>query len=261
LPEHLRAGYGRDAHRGRARRAARDPRRRLPRHLGGPSDARRVGVRRRDPGLLARAHAPAPARARLGPPAARRPARPHAGAARADHAPARRGRAPARPVGDRRRRVRPRAAPDGHALLPADHGGDAPARPQLHARKLPRRPRVRLARPADARGGRRVMDATLARGPLLAWLERHAPTARELRRYARIFARSASSLLGLGLVLAFLLVAAAGPFIVPYPEDARGAVHLDRKLQAPSAAHWFGTDEVGNDIYTRVILGARLSLW
>ena len=105
------------------------------------------------------------------------------------------------------------------------------------------------------------MDAALARAPRLAWLERHAPTARELRRYARIFARSASSLLGLGLVLAFLLVAAAGPFIVPYPEDARGAVHLDRKLQAPSAVHWFGTDEVGNDIYTRVILGARLSLW
>ena len=47
---------------------------------------------------------------------------------------------------------------------------------------------------------------------------------------------------------------------MPYPEDARGAVHLDRKLQAPSAAHWFGTDEVGNDIYTRVILGARVSL-
>jgi ABC-type dipeptide/oligopeptide/nickel transport system permease subunit len=47
---------------------------------------------------------------------------------------------------------------------------------------------------------------------------------------------------------------------VSYPDDARGAVHLDLKLQAPSAAHWFGTDEVGNDIYTRVILGARVSL-
>jgi len=45
-----------------------------------------------------------------------------------------------------------------------------------------------------------------------------------------------------------------------YPEDARGAVHLDRKLQPPSTVHWFGTDEVGNDVYTRVILGARVSL-
>ena len=83
---------------------------------------------------------------------------------------------------------------------------------------------------------------------------------RELRRYARLFVRSASSLAGLALVAAFLVLTAIGPWIVPYPDDARGAVHLDRKLQAPSAAHWFGTDEVGNDVYTRVILGARVSL-
>jgi peptide/nickel transport system permease protein len=65
---------------------------------------------------------------------------------------------------------------------------------------------------------------------------------------------------GLIIVALFVLVAAVGPWIVPYPEDARGAVHLDRKLQPPSAAHWFGTDEVGNDVYTRVVLGARVSL-
>jgi peptide/nickel transport system permease protein len=83
---------------------------------------------------------------------------------------------------------------------------------------------------------------------------------RDLRRGGRRFARSASSLAGLVIVLLFLLVTAIGPWIVPYPEDARGAVHLENKLRAPSPAHWFGTDEVGNDIYTRVILGARVSL-
>jgi peptide/nickel transport system permease protein len=83
---------------------------------------------------------------------------------------------------------------------------------------------------------------------------------RELRRYVRAYRRSASSMLGLVIVVLFVVIAAIGPWIVPYPEDARGAVHLDRKLQAPSAAHWFGTDEVGNDVYTRVILGARVSL-
>ncbi len=67
-------------------------------------------------------------------------------------------------------------------------------------------------------------------------------------------------MLGLALVLAFLVVAAVGPWIVPYPEDARGAVHLENKLLPPTAPHWFGTDEVGNDVYTRVILGARVSL-
>jgi peptide/nickel transport system permease protein len=84
--------------------------------------------------------------------------------------------------------------------------------------------------------------------------------ASELRRYVRAYARSASSMAGLVIVAVFVLVAAVGPWIVPYPEDARGAVNLDRKLEPPSAAHWFGTDEVGNDVYTRVILGARVSL-
>lgn len=92
------------------------------------------------------------------------------------------------------------------------------------------------------------------------WLAERPGAARELRFYARVFARSGASLLGLGLVLLFLATAALGPWIVPYPEDARGAVHLDQKLQAPSARHWFGTDEVGTDIYTRVVLGARVSL-
>jgi peptide/nickel transport system permease protein len=97
-------------------------------------------------------------------------------------------------------------------------------------------------------------------GPLAGWLEERRSATRELRRYARIFARSVLSVTGLVLVLAFLATAALGPRIVPYPEDARGAVHLDEKLLPPSARHWFGTDEVGDDVYTRVILGARVSL-
>ncbi|HMH52692.1 MAG TPA: ABC transporter permease subunit [Candidatus Acidoferrum sp.] len=87
-----------------------------------------------------------------------------------------------------------------------------------------------------------------------------ASVAREWRRYVRAYTRSASSMAGLVIVIIFVVVTAIGPWIVPYPEDARGAVHLERKLQPPSATHWFGTDEVGNDVYTRVILGARVSL-
>jgi peptide/nickel transport system permease protein len=92
------------------------------------------------------------------------------------------------------------------------------------------------------------------------WCEDRATAAREAQRYARIFGKNAASVAGLGLVVAFLLIALVGPWIVPYPEDATGTVHLDRKLEAPSRAHWFGTDEVGDDVYTRVVLGARLSL-
>jgi len=84
--------------------------------------------------------------------------------------------------------------------------------------------------------------------------------SRSLRLAAWHFRRSFASSLGLGLVAAIVLLALAGPWIVPYPDDVAGGVNLGGKLQPPSAAHWFGTDEVGNDILTRVIIGARLSL-
>jgi len=84
--------------------------------------------------------------------------------------------------------------------------------------------------------------------------------SRGMRLAAWHFRRSFASSLGLALVAAIVLLALAGPWIVPYPDDVAGGVNLTGKLQSPSAAHWFGTDEVGNDIFTRVIIGARLSL-
>ena len=104
------------------------------------------------------------------------------------------------------------------------------------------------------------MSTPVVATPDGTWVAMGAGRAGEARRYARVFLRSASSVAGLILVVAFLVLAAVGPWIVPYPEDARGAVHLDAKLAPPSAAHPFGTDEVGSDVYTRVVMGARLSL-
>lgn len=93
------------------------------------------------------------------------------------------------------------------------------------------------------------------------WRARHAGTIRQWRLYAHLFRRSFSSMLGLFLVLLFLVLAAAGPALAPYPEDTMGAVHLDNRLKPPSLAHPFGTDEMGNDILSRVIVGTRTSLW
>ena len=90
--------------------------------------------------------------------------------------------------------------------------------------------------------------------------DRHASTFRTLRLYARTFRRNTSAMFGLAIVVVFLVVAAIGPWIVPFPEDATGAVHLDIKLQPPDGTHWFGTDEVGNDVFTRVVLGTRVTL-
>jgi peptide/nickel transport system permease protein len=91
--------------------------------------------------------------------------------------------------------------------------------------------------------------------------QEHAATFRQLRFYAWTFARSPSSMLGLVLVLAFLVLALLGPAIVPYPDDARGAMNLANRLKPPSAAHWFGTDEMGDDLYTRVVVATRTSLY
>jgi len=61
--------------------------------------------------------------------------------------------------------------------------------------------------------------------------------------------------------IALLLVAAAfGPVLAPYVEDAEGAIHADARLQPPSWTHPFGTDELGRDVWSRVLIGARISL-
>lgn len=60
------------------------------------------------------------------------------------------------------------------------------------------------------------------------------------------------------VVIAALFVLSFGaPFITPYAPDAIDAWHV---LLPPSADHWFGTDELGRDVLTRVVFGARISL-
>lgn len=60
------------------------------------------------------------------------------------------------------------------------------------------------------------------------------------------------------IVLVLLMVAAAlAPLVAPYAVDA---LDLNHRRAAPSLSHWFGTDEVGRDLLTRVLFGARISL-
>ena len=56
-----------------------------------------------------------------------------------------------------------------------------------------------------------------------------------------------------------VLVAVAAPLLAPFPADAASATHPFAVLRAPSAQHWFGTDQVGRDIASRVLYGARVS--
>ncbi len=61
-------------------------------------------------------------------------------------------------------------------------------------------------------------------------------------------------------MILLILTALLAPVIVPYPGDAAGAVHTQDALLAPSAAHLFGTDDLGGDVFSRVVFGARYSL-
>jgi peptide/nickel transport system permease protein len=64
-----------------------------------------------------------------------------------------------------------------------------------------------------------------------------------------------------GLVMSLLIVVVAvfAPLLAPFPGDAGTATHPFAVLKPPSAEHWFGTDQVGRDILSRVIYGARVS--
>ena len=73
------------------------------------------------------------------------------------------------------------------------------------------------------------------------------------------FARDLPALAGLVIVVAVIVIAAIGPWIAPYPGDA-AASHLLQRLRPPTAAFPFGTDNLGRDMFSRVILGARGAL-
>ena len=75
----------------------------------------------------------------------------------------------------------------------------------------------------------------------------------------RKFMRDTSAVVGLVIVLATILVAAVAPWIAPYPDDAFES-HPLKRLKAPSGEFPFGTDNLGRDVFSRVILGSRAAL-
>lgn len=72
------------------------------------------------------------------------------------------------------------------------------------------------------------------------------------------FAENPLSAVALGMFVLFLVLAVIGPWIVPYDPLASDE---SVALQAPSWAHWFGTDQLGRDIFSRVIVGAQMDLF
>ncbi len=71
------------------------------------------------------------------------------------------------------------------------------------------------------------------------------------------FKRNPTAVIGLVVVCLLILIAIFAPLIAPYNYSAQDYTAMK---QAPSAAHWFGTDAYGRDLFSRVIYGTRYSL-
>jgi peptide/nickel transport system permease protein len=66
------------------------------------------------------------------------------------------------------------------------------------------------------------------------------------------------ALLGLGIILALVVIAVAAPLIAPGGFDDQS---LDARLLPPSGAHWLGTDDLGRDVFARLVYGSRTTLY
>ncbi|MDP9444729.1 MAG: ABC transporter permease [Actinomycetota bacterium] len=84
-----------------------------------------------------------------------------------------------------------------------------------------------------------------------------SPAARRRRRMIRRFTARKTAVVGGALSLLFVLVAVFAPLIVPYSASESDFAMV---LYSPSPQHFFGTDELGRDIFSRVIIGARASI-
>jgi len=83
-------------------------------------------------------------------------------------------------------------------------------------------------------------------------------TVSPFREGLRMFGKNKLAVIGALIILVFIILALLAPLLKP--EGFNNQILADR-LQPPSAEHWFGTDDFGRDILTRILYGARISLW
>lgn len=98
---------------------------------------------------------------------------------------------------------------------------------------------------------------------LRAYLTSEKPASRrqaqlgQYYRQWRALKQNPLALIGLAIVVTLLVIAATAPVIAPYNPLAQ---NLDQRLLPPSAAHFFGTDALGRDIFSRILHGTRITL-
>lgn len=85
-------------------------------------------------------------------------------------------------------------------------------------------------------------------------------STRTARHVLSVILRDPLSLIGTLIIVAVLFMAVFAEQVAPYPEEGKGKTNAPNTLMAPSSEHVFGTDKLGRDILSRIIMGSRSAL-
>jgi len=104
---------------------------------------------------------------------------------------------------------------------------------------------------------RNFMSQTSIQPPTVHTVVEENKNANSFLSFYKMLSKNKAALAGFFIIIIFILMALFAPVIAPYdPVKMEPA----NKLQTPSADHWFGTDDKGRDILSRIMYGARISL-
>ena len=85
-----------------------------------------------------------------------------------------------------------------------------------------------------------------------------APKVSEWRRFLRVFFQRKLVIVGVAVILIWVLTAIFAPLIATYDPNVQ---NLKENLQPPSSQHWIGTDNMGRDVFSRLVYGTRTALY
>jgi len=84
---------------------------------------------------------------------------------------------------------------------------------------------------------------------------------RQLTHVIYVILRDPLAVFSILVITLFIVVAVLGPKIAPYPEEGMGKTNMATRLLPPSAEHFLGTDRLGRDMLSRIIIATRPALW
>lgn len=98
------------------------------------------------------------------------------------------------------------------------------------------------------------MQTTVVTSPLA-----HENSSR-VSSFWNTFKKNRGGIIGFWMLMVVIFVAVFAPWLAPYNQSSSADVGISDIYQPPSASHWFGTDDAGQDVFTNFIFGARISL-